>query len=170
MSMNTYPLHDHGLLIRGLITAVLVLADEEDPDQLPDEIIKLMDEGKFKSAATEEDVMRLPQEYLDDDAAQEILDEKDIDNTHCSSFEGSASSLFQNAEGQSIAGYNYDDDYIAYIPAEKGPDLFSAAYDSAEELAQELLAKLNGILPDNMRLELKDIMPYVCEISGTYFC
>lgn len=162
MPMTTYGIKDTGLLIADEIAAYIVLASDQENSSVPAVVQAALDDGSFEQKVLDKSP-EIPEEYRDISFAQECLEAKGIGDMHCSEFAGNASTLvLPGNEKMTPRIWEYEDDYIAYIPA-KAPSLFEAAYNSPDELIQEFRARLEGILPKDF-----DLRPYIAEIDGTF--
>lgn len=160
MSMRDYPLMEKAALyIDGVMAAYINLAMAKKADDVPPEIEEIIKEGKFYALAKE---YKLPHDFSDS---------FDLDNIgcYCSQFEGEITPLFP--ELGNFEDVSLSDDYIRYIPACKQPELFKAAYESPEELLEELKASLKdslgGIMPDFP--EEFNWWEHIGTIEGTYY-
>lgn len=152
MSMNTYPLKEMAALIITGELAVLInsqtwpAADGSNPaDMAPEE---------------------LAAQFGDVSDAEEALNSRNVDPCFCSEFEGTASPL-KAPDDTDDHDISFNDDYVVYIPCERGPSLFEAAYPNFEALVDEFRRKLTDAGYDITDFPLED---YVCELTGTYFC
>ncbi|WP_289026744.1 hypothetical protein [uncultured Flavonifractor sp.] len=84
-----------------------------------------------------------------------------------SSFDGQVNTLFPERAKEALQA-SFEDDYIVFIPCERAPDLFYAAYESPEKLLEEFqeVFKEHGIeLPEGF-----DWWKRIVSIDGTIFC
>lgn len=84
--------------------------------------------------------------------------------TYISDFTGEA--VYLNDEGNHdwLKSDDYNEDYIYYIPTNRCPTLFKAAYKNMEELIDEFKEKIGKYLPSDF-----DYKNNIRHITGTYF-
>lgn len=164
MSMNTYPINcPAAFLIDEEVTAYVLLSEDRANNEIPEEIKACFIDGTFAAKAKTD---TLPCGYSDVSTAQEVLSKV---TCYFSSFMGEIISLFPERSKTPIErSCNSGDDFIAYIPCNKEPNLFKVAYESPDELLNEFKEKLKdrGVeLPDDF-----DWWAHIVSINGTKFC
>lgn len=164
--MDTYSLHDYGLLIQGEIAA-LILAKSAGPDDcLPGDIAAAVKDGTLEKKLQAHEIA-IPDGLRDaSDAYDVLVDDFNIEARFCCEYTGEAKTLEAEwKEPVEEQRWNYRGDFMAWLPLKKEPKLMSTAYNSAEEIAEELYNQLRGLITRDF-----DICPYIVELNGSYFC
>lgn len=165
MAMCSYGLEDRGLLITPEVAAWIMLYCDKRDGCIPATVQKMVDEGTFAEMLASES-KELPDDYSDAALAAECLSDMDIEVTTCSQFDGTACTLTLPEDETRIGcTWSFSDKFLAYIPLQRLPNLFQAAYSSGKEIIKELKDTMGDILPDDF-----DYQSFLVEISGTYFC
>lgn len=168
MSMMTYPLREVGaFLVDELVAAYVLQKDYEKTGEHFSETVKeALENGTFYQMAENNAFSLETNDFdcFDPTEAFEVLNDVIDDINHMSEFVGSATTLVPERAKRPL-DISYSNDCIAYIPASRMPELFSAAYESLDELIDEFKEKIGAYLPDNF-----DWAGHICTIDGTYFC
>lgn len=82
----------------------------------------------------------------------------------CFGFTGESIPLTDDGEPLWGAGETYMDDDIYYVGCDRQPRIVGVAYQSVDEIVEEMRAKMNGLLPDTF-----DYRGNLRFIVGTYY-
>lgn len=166
MSMNTYGLHNHGLLIRDEIAGLILAKSAGPDDNLPEDIAAAIKDGTLEMKLQAHEIA-FPTELKDASVAYDVLVyDYDIDASYCSEYTGEAGTLeVEWKESVAKQRWSYEDAFMAWIPLKNGAELISTAYSTPEEIAEELYGQLKDLITKDF-----DIRPYIVELSGSYFC
>lgn len=158
MSMDSHPIRDVGLLIDREVAAYIILCYDQRENTIPVDVRRAVRDGRFADMA-KSGGSGLPKYYYDPAIAKEALEEMAIDPVYCSEFYGTATPLLN----EDMEDTRFDGTYMAYVPAQNGPNLFRPAYEGSKALVAEFKDVLKDILPDKF-----DIRPHLVRIEGTY--
>lgn len=164
--MRTYGLHvDAAFLIDEEVAAYIILNDDRKNGKVPEAIEETLANNTFVSLARKAE---LPDgEYANVSLVYEFLDSCPYGDVCCAEFSGEAISLQPQSCAHLILR-EYQDDFIAYLPAARDADLFEAAYSSIEEIRDEFMSTLKGCgieFPEDF-----DWLAHIVSIEGAYFC
>ena len=165
MSMNTYPVNEPcGFLITPDVAAMIMLKKAKDAGELEPYVEEFLDGFSiFESVRTGLLSASVMDEYSDPQLVFDEFSDKFGMNV-LPEFEGTIKTLFEDKASQHLYE-TYGDEHVFYIPANKAPSLFEAAYKDPEEICQEFKDKLGEYLPEEF-----EYWPNIVEITGTYYC
>lgn len=168
MSMNESPCVDAGFFIDDYACAILMRAwhKEEDiwDDEESAELARLCDDPDFfKKAATGE----LPKEFYS------VYDVEEFGKTfnggtfvYCNCFCGTVATLPEAEAGEYAIDKSFDEDNICYVGLTKEKKWFSAAYESVDDMVQEIKDYFGDIVVKYFPLDF-DWAVRICNINGT---
>ena len=104
-------------------------------------------------------------EDVDENDVMSALRDRHIDVVLFPNFSGEAATLEIPGEDTEEQHFDFDDDVCVYIPVSRTPNLFCTSYPDPDELIEEVTKDIKQFLPDDF-----DLLPYICEIRGTYWC
>lgn len=170
MSMHSYPMADCGLYVDAEVAAYIRLCWDKKRNSVPQEIQTALDDAAaFRQAAREG---TLPLEYCGDigevmyyhDWESENHPECILDMLHVTNFDGEIRTMLPERTAAPLS-INLCEDEAVWLPANKGADLFKAAYSSPEELLEEFKTRMADLeLPDDF-----DWWAHIIEINGSTF-
>lgn len=100
------------------------------------------------------------------DSRYEFLDKvsEKLDMQYISGFDGEAIFITDDGHNDCDDSLQYDNDVLYYIPLSNYPTMFKPAYNSIDEIVDELREKLGQFLPQNF-----DYRNNIRHIVGTYY-
>lgn len=180
MSMSNYSYNlPLAFLIDAEVAIHINLADiKTDPGFSPTQVAELEKTirelaatGRLEEAIQSRDPVIVDNDLDDICVAHEALGNgfngkfDPVSLSYCTEFDGTATYLDKDGE-PTVKDLNFEDDYIACIPAAQDSGPFHQAYASMDEFIDEIKAlfKDTGIFPDDF-----DFGAHIVSVDGTYF-
>ena len=164
MGSYTYPAYEPAVFFVDYEVAAYIYRSIDKRDNtIPVEIAELSEE-RFREMAKEGS---LPCYY---NSLEDVYNAVDFEMTLLPLFSGNLKQLFpkKTLEKQEYTFSDMQCYSLTYIPAKRTPNLFSAAYNSPDELLEEfqdILFEAGIVLPDDF-----DWWGHIVSVNGTYYC